>query len=94
MTINPINWIKWICNLITRISSIHIQEQRLALAQEQISALTRENLDLKSKIAILETEKSNLQIENQKLKLEAENRKKMSQFRPTAIDMKLDRPIL
>ena len=86
MTLNPLKWVEW---LINEHGSSTVLRERLGQAKDQndilarkILELTAKIVELESKITKLETEKKTLTKENEKLKIQIENHKKFSQFRP------------
>lgn len=77
--------IDWVNQWITERGSAKILEQRLGLANDKNQLLVTENTELKAKITILEKENEFLKLDNGKLKIESENRKKMGQAMPRMV---------
>jgi predicted ArsR family transcriptional regulator len=59
--------------LINEHGSATILQERIALANDKYSALEKENMDLKSKINILETENQSLKRDNEQLIIKLQN---------------------
>jgi septal ring factor EnvC (AmiA/AmiB activator) len=67
-------------------------KERLGLAKDQIAKLEKDISLLKAENESLKSQLQDCQVSLGKANQQIENRKKMNQFTPTAIDMHLDRP--